>query len=360
MPIFDRLFYRRYRREAMSHATGRLLLVGLGPGTDLLFLPSTVTSVAAVEPEAPMRRMASALARRRGITAEIVDGVGESIPFPDNSFDSVHVGLVLCSVDDVTATLGEIRRVLAPGGRLVVLEHVRGDGVMGWFQDLITKPMRLLRPDSTSPRCAAFDALWCHPRAHLICRDSPPSSIAPGELFSPQIRASGKSIIRRLESVMSHKLLPALGTAAGGFLTAGLISLTTGPLAHADGDDLVPAVGADFLVGDVMPAADADFLVGPLQNFGLFTDQSFADPTDNEFVATVISNQFFTDVLTSGADPSDGLAAFGITGDTGIGVAGETIDTFIVPSDPALDFTFSLPFADPLAELFTQLLPLGF
>jgi hypothetical protein len=159
---------------------------------------------------------------------------------------------------------------------------------------------------------------------------------------------------------MSHKLLPALGTAAGGFLTAGLISLTTGPLAHADGDDLVPAVGADFLVGDVMPAADADFLVGPLQNFGLFTDQSFADPTDNEFVATVISNQFFTDVLTSGADPSDGLAAFGITGDTGIGVAGETIDTFIVPSDPALDFTFSLPFADPLAELFTQLLPLGF
>ena len=35
MPVFDRLFYRRYRREAMSHAFGRLLMVGLGPGTDL-------------------------------------------------------------------------------------------------------------------------------------------------------------------------------------------------------------------------------------------------------------------------------------------------------------------------------------
>ena len=58
MPIFDRLFYRRYRREAMSNATGRLLMVGLGPGTDLLFLPPAVTSVAAVEPEAAMRRMA--------------------------------------------------------------------------------------------------------------------------------------------------------------------------------------------------------------------------------------------------------------------------------------------------------------
>ncbi len=140
MPIFNRLFYDRYRREAMSNATGRLLMVGLGPGADLVFIPPAVTAVAAVEPEAAFRRMASALAHRRGITVDVVDGSGESIPFPDNSFDSVHVGLVLCSVDDLAATLGEIRRVLVPGGRLVVLEHVRGDGVMGWFQDRIAKP----------------------------------------------------------------------------------------------------------------------------------------------------------------------------------------------------------------------------
>ncbi|WP_441957525.1 class I SAM-dependent methyltransferase [Mycolicibacterium houstonense] len=140
MPVFDRLFYRRYRRAAMCHATGRLLLVGLGPGTDLLFVPPAVTSVAAVEPVAAMRRMAEALARRRGIDVDVVDGVGEAIPFADNSFDSVHVGLVLCSVDDVAATLAEIRRVLAPGGRLVVLEHVRGEGAMGRFQDLIAGP----------------------------------------------------------------------------------------------------------------------------------------------------------------------------------------------------------------------------
>lgn len=140
MPVFDRLFYRRYRREAMSNATGRLLIVGVGPGTDLLFLPAAVTSVAAVEPDAAMRRMAAALARRHGVNADIVDGAGESIPFPNNSFDSVHVGLVLCSVDDVAATLAEIRRVLTPEGRLVVLEHVRGDGALGRFQDLISGP----------------------------------------------------------------------------------------------------------------------------------------------------------------------------------------------------------------------------
>jgi ubiquinone/menaquinone biosynthesis C-methylase UbiE len=138
--FFDLLFYRRYRRETMSNATGRLLMVGLGPGTDLMFLPPAVTSVAAVEPVPAFRRMGSRRARHHGIAVDIVDGIGELIPFPDNSFDSVHVGLVLCSVDDVAATLSEIRRVLVPGGRLVVLEHVRGNGAMGRFQDLIAVP----------------------------------------------------------------------------------------------------------------------------------------------------------------------------------------------------------------------------
>jgi hypothetical protein len=138
-----------------------------------------------------------------------------------------------------------------------------------------------------------------------------------------------------------------LGTAAGAFVAAGLIPLATAASARADGDDVTPGV-------------DTDFMSGPLQDFGLFTDQSFADPDDNEFVATIVSNQSFTDVLTSGADPSDSLAALGAPGDTGIGVVGETINTFIDPSDPALDSTIVLPFTDPLAQLFTDLLPLGF
>ena len=140
-----------------------------------------------------------------------------------------------------------------------------------------------------------------------------------------------------------------LGAAAGAFLAAGLIPLTTAASARADGDDITPAV-------------DTDFMSGPLQDFGLFTNQSFADPDDSEFVATVFSSQplGFTDVLTSGADPSDSLAAFGVPGDAGIGVVGDTVNTFIDPSDPMLDSTIVLPFTDPLAQLFTDLLPLGF
>jgi SAM-dependent methyltransferase len=158
MPLFDRAFYYRYRRAAIGDATGRLLMRGLGPGADLKFLPPAVTSVAAVEPVAAFRRTASRLAARRGIAIDIVDAVGESIPFADNSFDSVHVGLVLCSVDDVAATLSEIRRVLAPGGRLVVLEHVRGEGAMGRFQDLIAKPWSRLA-SGCEPNRRTVDAI---------------------------------------------------------------------------------------------------------------------------------------------------------------------------------------------------------
>src|SRR5271155_2061073 len=84
--IADRLFYLRYRRETMSNATGRLLMVGLGPGTDLRFIPPAVTSVAAVVPVAAFRLMASLVARHHAIAVEVVEGAGELIPFPDNSF----------------------------------------------------------------------------------------------------------------------------------------------------------------------------------------------------------------------------------------------------------------------------------
>jgi ubiquinone/menaquinone biosynthesis C-methylase UbiE len=130
-------------------------MVGLGPGNDLKFVPAAVTSVAAVEPVAAFRRMASRVAERHGVAVDIVDGTGESIPFPDNSFDSVHIGLVLCSVDDVAATLGEIRRVLVPRGRLVVLEHVRGDGATGRLQDLVARPW-------------SWFAAGCHPNRRTV------------------------------------------------------------------------------------------------------------------------------------------------------------------------------------------------
>lgn len=52
-------------------------------------------------------------------------GSVEALPFPDATFDTVVSSLVFCSVPNTDAGLGEVRRVLAPGGRLVMWEHVR-------------------------------------------------------------------------------------------------------------------------------------------------------------------------------------------------------------------------------------------
>ena len=136
-----------------------------------------------------------------------------------------------------------------------------------------------------------------------------------------------------------------LSAAAGAFLAAGLIPLATAASARADGDDITPGV-------------DTDFMSGPLQDFGLFTNQSFADPDDGEFVATVIQSEpfGFTDIVTSGADPSGGVGF----GAAGIGEAGETVNTFVDSMNPMLNSTFELPFTDPLAQIFTDFIQFGF
>ena len=147
----------------------------------------------------------------------------------------------------------------------------------------------------------------------------------------------------------------------GAAMAAGLAPLTISPPAYADGGGR--SVGDDsWLFGDVGdPGAalsavvdDPDF-ISHTSDFGLFTLTSAGDPDDNNYVAVVLQTSLFTDILTSGTDPEDNLGF----GAASIGVAGETVNTFMVPSDPALDFSFSLPFTDPFAPLFIDLIQLG-
>ena len=118
------------RSEVLAGAHDRLLIVGLGPGHDLDHLPEEVTSVVAVEPSASMRAVSLPrvhAARARGIEVELIDAVGEHLPIPDDSVDSVLFAYVLCSVDSVADVLAEARRVLHPNGSVCVLEHVRAE-----------------------------------------------------------------------------------------------------------------------------------------------------------------------------------------------------------------------------------------
>jgi hypothetical protein len=108
--------------------------------------------------------------------------------------------------------------------------------------------------------------------------------------------------------------------------------------------------GSTSLGGDdTTPASDTDFISHTTNFFGLLSNTSAADPDDNQFVETVFSSALFTDTLTSGADPGMGL-----------GAPGQTINTFVSPVFPSLDSRVAIPVTDPLAGLFTLLLPLGF
>lgn len=143
-----------------------------------------------------------------------------------------------------------------------------------------------------------------------------------------------------------------LGTAAGAFLAAGLIPLATIPVAHADGDD-------------AMPGADTDFIsaTDPLFKLLGITDIGAADPDDNfEGMILNIPSMGITDVLTSGKDTSDLLATLGVSipDDTGIGTAGITVNTFVDTMNPALDSSFTIPFEDPIAQLWDFLVANAF
>jgi ubiquinone/menaquinone biosynthesis C-methylase UbiE len=120
-------FVIEYRQKLLAPAEGRVLEVGAGTGFNLPHYPSTVTELVVTDRLDGMlsRARKRAAASGREIVAERV--AGESLPYPDGSFDTVVASWVLCSVDQQDPVLGEFRRVLKPGGRYLFLEHVRSE-----------------------------------------------------------------------------------------------------------------------------------------------------------------------------------------------------------------------------------------
>ncbi|MBY8860113.1 methyltransferase domain-containing protein [Nocardia sp. CA2R105] len=151
---------RPVRAGLLSSARGNLLIVGLGPGHDLRYLPAAVTAVTAVEPNPVMRTVAARRARKLGVELDLIDGVAEALPFADCVFDTVVSPFLLCSVGDVAAALAELRRVLRPDGELLVLEHIRAaDGtLLGRLQDLTESPWHALA-DGCHPNRRTNNAL---------------------------------------------------------------------------------------------------------------------------------------------------------------------------------------------------------
>lgn len=133
------------RAGLLVQAGGRTLELGAGTGLNLGHYPAAVTQLVLTEPEAPMSAKLEKRVRVRGGAAEVVRAGAEDLPFADGSFDTVVATLVFCTVADLERSLAEVRRVLAPGGQLLFLEHVRHpDRVRARRQERLTPIQRRL------------------------------------------------------------------------------------------------------------------------------------------------------------------------------------------------------------------------
>jgi phosphatidylethanolamine/phosphatidyl-N-methylethanolamine N-methyltransferase len=120
--------FARLRQRALcalrSSAFPRLVLeVGVGTGANLPFYPDS-SRVVAVDASAEMLTVARR--RRTRAVVQLSQTDVHQLAFPDATFDGVVGSFLLCNVTDPLAVLQEVRRVLRPGGRLLLLEHVRG------------------------------------------------------------------------------------------------------------------------------------------------------------------------------------------------------------------------------------------
>jgi SAM-dependent methyltransferase len=126
-PIFARM-YRRIADEAEERGAGDHrdeLLAGLSGRLNFARYPTTVSEVVAVEPESYLRAVAEDAAAHASVPVSVVDGTADDLPATTGEFEAGVVSLVLCSVPSPASALGQLFRVIRPGGELRFYEHVR-------------------------------------------------------------------------------------------------------------------------------------------------------------------------------------------------------------------------------------------
>ncbi|MEY2477929.1 MAG: hypothetical protein QOG87_3244 [Actinomycetota bacterium] len=122
------------RRRLLAGATGRVLEIGGGTGANLAHYPDGLETVVVLEPDGAMRQRLLEKVPSANVPVEVHEAAIEDSSLPADAFDTVISTLTLCTVGDIDAALASIRRVLAPGGRVLFIEHVRARGLQGLAQ----------------------------------------------------------------------------------------------------------------------------------------------------------------------------------------------------------------------------------
>ena len=127
---------RRWRQEVIDllPVNGDLLEIGCGAGANFEFYPQCNRAVSS---EVSIGMLHVAEGKRR--ENHLIQADAQSLPFGDDEFDAAFATLVFCSIPDPIRAFSELKRVVRPGGKIVLLEHVRPEGVLGPVFDLLDK-----------------------------------------------------------------------------------------------------------------------------------------------------------------------------------------------------------------------------
>ena len=123
-----------FRQRVIGTAQGRVLEIGTGSGLNFPLYGAGVKSVIGLEPSSELLSMARPRAEAAVAPIKLLDASAEAIPLDRGSIDTVVTTWTLCTIPNVAQALGEMRRVLRPGGALLFVEHGRAPepGVALW------------------------------------------------------------------------------------------------------------------------------------------------------------------------------------------------------------------------------------
>ena len=138
----ERMLFPGGREWACAQAAGDVLEVAVGTGRNLPYY-RRVQSLTGIDLSPGMLAVARHRAMALGIYADLRTGNAEALEFGDATFDTVVCAISLCNIPDDRAAIREMYRVLKPGGRLVLLDHVASDRtwlrVGQWLLEQVTR-----------------------------------------------------------------------------------------------------------------------------------------------------------------------------------------------------------------------------
>ena len=121
--FFEKIWFAGGREWLGKRAQGRILEVAIGTGRNLPNYPAGA-AVTGIELSPAMLAIARQHAAGLGRDTDLQEGDAEHLPFGDASFDTVVCALSLCTIPHPATAIGEMKRVLIPGGRLLLLDHI--------------------------------------------------------------------------------------------------------------------------------------------------------------------------------------------------------------------------------------------